>query len=135
MALLARLLASTAASAIFKITSDDFVDPACGTSDGTPGLRLRQGSPCPAVVRVTPIGLAVEGPFVLITRKDLPASNLQDFISFAKENQRKMQFGSGGAGSGGILPVRYSIRSSVPTSRTFPIAAEGRRCKTSKAAG
>ena len=51
----------------------------------------------------TPIGLAVEGPFVLITRKDLPASHLQDFISYAKENQRKMQFGSGGAGSGGHL--------------------------------
>jgi tripartite-type tricarboxylate transporter receptor subunit TctC len=50
-----------------------------------------------------PIGLAVEGPFVLITRKDLPASNLQDFISYAKENQHTMQFGSGGAGSGAHL--------------------------------
>src|SRR5438445_283140 len=36
---------------------------------------------------------------VLITRKDLPASNLAEFIAYAKANQGKMQFGSGGAGT------------------------------------
>ena len=36
---------------------------------------------------------------MLITRKDLPISNLKEFIDYAKKNQGKMQFGSAGAGS------------------------------------
>lgn len=36
---------------------------------------------------------------MLITRKDLPATNLKEFITYAKANQAKMQFGSAGAGS------------------------------------
>jgi tripartite-type tricarboxylate transporter receptor subunit TctC len=37
---------------------------------------------------------------VLITRKDLPVSNLTEFVAYAKANQAKMQYGSAGAGSG-----------------------------------
>ena len=37
---------------------------------------------------------------VLITRKDLPASTLPEFVAYAKANQGKMQYGSAGAGSG-----------------------------------
>ena len=37
---------------------------------------------------------------VLITRKDLPANNLKEFVAYAKEHQAKMQYGSAGAGSG-----------------------------------
>ena len=37
---------------------------------------------------------------VLITRKDLPASTLPEFIAYAKANQAKMQYGSAGGGSG-----------------------------------
>src|SRR3569623_1905076 len=47
----------------------------------------------------TPVGLIAEVPIVLITRKDLPATNLKEFVAYAKENQKKMQFGSAGAGS------------------------------------
>src|SRR5207302_8201050 len=35
----------------------------------------------------------------LIVRKDLPVSNLKEFIAYAKQNQSKMQYGSAGAGS------------------------------------
>jgi tripartite-type tricarboxylate transporter receptor subunit TctC len=38
---------------------------------------------------------------VLITRKDYPARNLQDFIAHARKNQDTMQFASAGAGSTG----------------------------------
>ena len=38
-------------------------------------------------------------PLVLLARKDLPANNLQEFIAYAKANQGKMQYGSGGAGT------------------------------------
>jgi tripartite-type tricarboxylate transporter receptor subunit TctC len=47
----------------------------------------------------TPVGLIAEVPIVLITRKDLPANNLKEFVAYAKANQAKMQFGSAGAGS------------------------------------
>jgi tripartite-type tricarboxylate transporter receptor subunit TctC len=37
---------------------------------------------------------------VLITRKDLPANTLPEFVAYARANQEKMQYGSAGAGSG-----------------------------------
>ncbi len=46
-----------------------------------------------------PVVLTVEQPIVLIARKDLPANNLSEFIAYAKANQARMQFGSGGVGS------------------------------------
>jgi tripartite-type tricarboxylate transporter receptor subunit TctC len=46
-----------------------------------------------------PVGLIGEAPLVLITRKDLPAGNLQEFISHARANAEKMQYGSAGVGS------------------------------------
>jgi len=46
-----------------------------------------------------PVLLTVEQPTVLITRKDFPADNLPEFITHAKANQVKMQYGSSGVGS------------------------------------
>jgi tripartite-type tricarboxylate transporter receptor subunit TctC len=57
-----------------------------------------------AVTDFTPIGLATESPRILITRKDLPVKDLQEFIAYLKANQSKMQFGSAGVGSGTHLP-------------------------------
>jgi tripartite-type tricarboxylate transporter receptor subunit TctC len=51
-----------------------------------------------------PVGLVTESPRILIARKDLPVSNLQEFIAYVKANQGKMQFGSAGIGSGTHLP-------------------------------
>ncbi|MEA2982160.1 MAG: hypothetical protein QOF09_3983 [Alphaproteobacteria bacterium] len=53
-----------------------------------------------SVTDFTAGGLVVEQPIVLITRKDLPVSTLQEFVAYAKANQGKMQFGSSGVGSG-----------------------------------
>ena len=52
-----------------------------------------------AVTDFTPVALIAEVPIVLIARSDFPASNLKDFIAYAKANQAKMQYGSAGAGS------------------------------------
>jgi tripartite-type tricarboxylate transporter receptor subunit TctC len=57
-----------------------------------------------AVTDFTPVGLATESPRILIARKDMPVSNLQEFIAYVKANQAKMQFGSAGVGSGTHLP-------------------------------
>jgi len=48
---------------------------------------------------LVPVALIVEQPIVLIVRNDLRASNLPEFITYAKANQAKMQYGSTGVGS------------------------------------
>ena len=52
-----------------------------------------------AVTDFTPVGLIAEVPIALLVRKDLPAKDLKEFVAYAKANQKKMQFGSAGAGS------------------------------------
>jgi tripartite-type tricarboxylate transporter receptor subunit TctC len=51
----------------------------------------------------TPVTLVVDQPMILIVRSGLPASTLQEFIAYAKDNQDKMQFGSSGVGSSSHL--------------------------------
>jgi tripartite-type tricarboxylate transporter receptor subunit TctC len=50
-----------------------------------------------------PVTLVVETPLLLLTRKAVPADNLPQFVAYARANQAKMQFGSGGAGSASHL--------------------------------
>ena len=56
-----------------------------------------------SVTDFTPVALIAEVPIVLITRKDLPVNNLKEFVAYAKANQEKMQFGSGGVGAASHL--------------------------------
>jgi len=50
-----------------------------------------------------PVVLVAETPLLLLTRKDLPADSLPQFVEYARANQAKMQFGSGGVGSASHL--------------------------------
>ena len=52
-----------------------------------------------AATDFAPVALVVEQPVLLVVRKDLPPSNLPEFIDYAKANQAKMQYGSPGTGS------------------------------------
>jgi tripartite-type tricarboxylate transporter receptor subunit TctC len=52
-----------------------------------------------AATDFAPVALIAEQPIGLLTRKDLPADNLQQFITYAKANQAGMKYGSAGAGS------------------------------------
>jgi tripartite-type tricarboxylate transporter receptor subunit TctC len=47
----------------------------------------------------TPVALMAELPLVLIATKNLPANNMKEFVTYAKQNQAKMQYGSAGAGA------------------------------------
>jgi tripartite-type tricarboxylate transporter receptor subunit TctC len=53
-----------------------------------------------AATDFAPVGLVSESPRILDVRKDLPVSNLQEFVAYAKANHAKMQFGSAGVGAG-----------------------------------
>jgi tripartite-type tricarboxylate transporter receptor subunit TctC len=50
-----------------------------------------------------PVLLMVEQALILVARNELPVGNLKEFISYAKANQAKMQYGSAGVGSGSHL--------------------------------
>jgi tripartite-type tricarboxylate transporter receptor subunit TctC len=65
-----------------------------------------------AATDFTPVALIAETPIALITRKDLPVNNLKEFVTYAKANQAKMQYGSAGAGSAthlGCVVLNYVI--------------------------
>ncbi len=50
-----------------------------------------------AVTDFAPVAVVVENQKLLITRPDFPANSLAEFISYAKANKAKLQFGSAGA--------------------------------------
>lgn len=54
---------------------------------------MHKQAPYNTVNDFSPIGLVVDQPIVLITRKDLPVSTIQDFVAYTKTNQNSMQFG------------------------------------------
>src|SRR5262245_5611872 len=56
-----------------------------------------------AVTDFAPVALVADQSLVLIARKDFPADNLRDFISYARANQTKMQYGSSGVGGSNHL--------------------------------
>lgn len=56
-----------------------------------------------SVTDFTPVALIAEVPIILITRKGLPVNNLKEFIAYAKANEKKMQYGSGGVGAASHL--------------------------------
>jgi tripartite-type tricarboxylate transporter receptor subunit TctC len=83
-----------------------------------------------AATDFTPVALIAETPIALITRKDLPANNLKEFIAYAKENQANMTYGSAGAGSAthlGCVVLNYAIGVNivhVPYRGTGPAMAD-----------
>src|SRR5207247_824754 len=52
-----------------------------------------------AATDFAPVILVSDIPILLVTRKDFPSNDLREFITYAKANQSKMQYGSAGIGS------------------------------------
>jgi tripartite-type tricarboxylate transporter receptor subunit TctC len=46
-----------------------------------------------------PIGLVAEQPMLLVTRKDFPANDLKEFVTYAKANEAKLNMAHAGVGS------------------------------------
>ena len=61
---------------------------------------MHKQPPYNSVSDFTPVGLVIEQPIVLVTRKDLPAKSMEEFAVYAKAHYKEMQFGSSGVGSG-----------------------------------
>jgi tripartite-type tricarboxylate transporter receptor subunit TctC len=56
-----------------------------------------------AATDFAPVVLIAETPLVMVARRNLPASNLPEFIAYTRVNQAKMQYGSAGTGSANQL--------------------------------
>jgi len=56
-----------------------------------------------AATDFTPVGLVVDQTLLLLTRKDFPADDLRGFMTYAKANQDRLQFGSAGVGGSNHL--------------------------------
>ena len=52
-----------------------------------------------AIGDFAPVGLLDEVSLVVATRKDFPAANVSEFITYTRSNQAKLQYGSPGAGT------------------------------------
>src|ERR1700749_2253477 len=73
-----------------------------------------------------PIGLTAHAPAVIVARKDFPAENLKDFVTYLKENGDKLKQAHGGIGASshmacllfnqalGIRPTPIAYRGTAP---------------------
>ena len=69
-----------------------------------------------AVTDFTPVALLAEVPIVLTVRKDLPVKDFAEFVTYARENQRKMNYGHAGAGSAthlGCVLLNYILKTDI----------------------
>jgi len=89
----------TGAARVAKATPDgsQFVLGNVGTH--AVSQSLSKNPPYNVAADFAPVALIADLSLVLVTRNDLPAADLQEFIAYAKANEDKMQFGSASAGS------------------------------------
>src|SRR5262249_40927870 len=83
---------TTGAVRVVRAAGDGYQFLLGGTGTHAYSQALYQHPPYDAVSDFTPVALVAEQPVVLIARKDLPASNLQEFMVYARQSQAKMQY-------------------------------------------
>ena len=72
-----------------------------------PGIR--RDLPYEVLKNFTPVALLAEAEAVLIVKPSVPVTTLPDLISYGKANPGKLNYGSGGIGSGNHLQMEYLI--------------------------
>jgi tripartite-type tricarboxylate transporter receptor subunit TctC len=72
-----------------------------------PGLRT--DLPYNILKNFTPIAMVAEGEAVLVVRPGVAANTLPELITYGKANPGKLNYGSGGIGSGNHLQTEYLI--------------------------
>src|SRR5204863_9976510 len=93
----------TGAARVVKAPADGYQILFGGSAANTYSQLLYKTPLYNSVTDFAPIAMVADTPLVLITRKELPPDNLQQFIAYAKANQEKMQYGSAGGGSASHL--------------------------------
>jgi tripartite-type tricarboxylate transporter receptor subunit TctC len=93
----------TGAARVAKAAPDGYQILFGGSATHTYSQNLYKTPLYNATTDFAPVALIADTPAVLIVRNDLPAGNLQEFIAYAKANQKTMQYGSAGSGSASHL--------------------------------
>jgi tripartite-type tricarboxylate transporter receptor subunit TctC len=86
-------------SRVARGTPDGYEAVVGGTGTFAANQTLYKHPSYNALTDFTPVGLVAEQPLILVTRKDFPADNLQQFIAYTKANHANLRFASGGTGS------------------------------------
>ena len=95
---------TTGSARVSRATPDGYTFLIGNSGTHAYSQSLYKTRPYDAAADFEPIGLVSESPRILIARNDLPVNGVQEFITYLKANQAKMQFGSAGVGSGTHLP-------------------------------
>ena len=74
-----------------------------GESPNAQVQLLHKEPPYDAATDFAPVALVAQQPLILTVRPGIPASNLPEFIAYARANQSRMQYGSPGTGTGSHL--------------------------------
>jgi tripartite-type tricarboxylate transporter receptor subunit TctC len=66
-------------------------------------IALYKSLPYDSMKDFEPIGLGGTNPMVLVVKKGLPAKNFAEFLTYVRDNQKKVQYGMAGIGSASHL--------------------------------
>jgi tripartite-type tricarboxylate transporter receptor subunit TctC len=86
------------ASRVANATPDGYLFVLGNVGSHAANQSFYKNPPYDAARDFAPVLLIAETPMVLLARTTLPADNLSEFISYARANASRMQFGSGGLG-------------------------------------
>ena len=71
----------------------------------------------------TPIGLTAGLPIVIVTKKDFPANNLEEFVDYVRKNQDKVNEAHAGVGS--VMHSTCTLLQSIMGTKTGRVAYRG----------
>jgi tripartite-type tricarboxylate transporter receptor subunit TctC len=90
----------SASARVAKAAPDGYTLLLSGSATLTQIPNLHKKTPYNPLTDFEHVVMHSDSARILITRPNLPANTLAEFITYAKANQASMQFGSAGAGSG-----------------------------------
>ena len=90
----------TGSNRVAKAAPDGYTMLMAGTSVMAQNQTLYKHPLYDAATDFAPAALVTDSARVLITRKDFPADNFEDFVAYAKTHQDSMKYGTAGVGSG-----------------------------------
>src|SRR5882757_11287675 len=86
---------------VAKAVPDGYTLLLSGSAVLSQNPTFRKQSPYDPIADFAHVALFSDSARVLIARKDFPPDDFKTFLTYAKENQTTLQYGSPGAGSGG----------------------------------
>ena len=89
---------------VAKATPDGYTFVIGNSGTHAYSQSLYKKLPYNAATEFDSVGMMTESPRALIARKNLPANNLKEFITYLKANEKTAQFGSAGVGAGTHVP-------------------------------